>query len=232
LASAARFAEHLRRKPGTDVHPETVRDALGRLEYSPARPRRTLQKGPDYAERLQKIDEAVACAGPDTTVLYADETELRRFPPPGRQWQPVGEQRAVRVPYQNDDFALQAALDVCTGTTYTRAFEKSRSDYTVQFLEMVETCTEEKVLLIWDQASWHTSKKVQETLGRIGRIETLLLPARAPEANPTQDLWRELKEQIAACLERSIGALVASARRYFERLGPMEALRVAGIASG
>lgn len=54
-------------------------------------------------------------------------------------------------------------------------------------------------------------------------------PARTPEANPVEDLWRELKRQIAACLERSLEALLASARRYFDRLTPAEALRTAGI---
>jgi hypothetical protein len=31
-----------------------------------------------------------------------------------------------------------------------------------------------------------------------------LLPVRSPETNPMEDLWRELKEQVAACLERSL----------------------------
>jgi transposase len=36
-----RIAEHLERELGVDVHSETVRDALSRLEYSPARPRQS-----------------------------------------------------------------------------------------------------------------------------------------------------------------------------------------------
>lgn len=224
-----RIAEHLDRELGIDVHPETVREALKRLEYSWTRPRRQLRKGPDYAERLRQVDRAVGTAGPDTTILFADETELKRFPPLRRQWQPVGQQRPTYVPRQNEDFSLYGALDICSGDTYTRAFEKGRSDYTVQFLELLCTQTTGKVLLIWDQASWHTSEEVQKALNRIGRIQTLLLPARTPEANPVEDLWRELKRQIAACLERSLGALLASARRYFDRLTPAEALRTAGI---
>jgi hypothetical protein len=47
---------------------------------------------------------------------------------------------------------------------------------------------------------------------------------RAPGANPVEYLCRELKEQIAACLERLIRALDASVRSYFERLGPREAI--------
>ena len=58
-----------------------------------------------------------------------------------------------------------------------------------------------------------------------------MLPARTPKASPIEGPRRKLKEQIAACLERSIGALLASTRRYFDRLAPMEALRVVDIAS-
>ena len=52
---------------------------------------------------------------------------------------------------------------------------------------------------------------------------------RAPEANPMEDLWRELKEQVAASLERSLDALRESCRRYFQNLSPQQALRTAGI---
>jgi hypothetical protein len=44
-----------------------------------------------------------------------------------------------------------------------------------------------------------------------------------------EDLWRELKQQVKACLERSLGALLESCRRYFQNLSPQQALRTAGI---
>lgn len=224
-----RIAEYLDEELGVDVHPETVREALKRLRYSWTRPRRRLRKGPDYKERLALLAETVATADPDTTLLFVDETEIKRFPPLRRMWQPVGEQQAVWVPEENDDFALYGALDVCTGQTYTEAFERELSEHTIGFLESLKAQTTGKVLVIWDQATWHTSQQVEAFLDGIGRIETFLLPKRAPEANPMEDLWRELKEQVAACLERSLGALLASCRQYFEALSPQQALRTAGI---
>ena len=85
------------------------------------------------------------------------------------------------------------------------------------------------MLLIWDQASWHTSKHVQGFIEDVGRFETFRLRKRSPEANPMEDLWRELKEQVAACLERSLDALRASCRRYFQNLSPQQTLHTAGI---
>ena len=99
--TAPRLAEHLKEELDVDVHPETVREALRRLEYSWTRPRRHLPEDPCYLQRLEAVVEAVAIAELDadldtahskTTVLVEDETELRRFPPLRKAWQPVGEQ--------------------------------------------------------------------------------------------------------------------------------------------
>ena len=92
------------------------------------------------------------------------------------------------------------------------------------------------MILVWDQATWHTSKatwhtskKVRQWLGDQGRIETYLLPVRSPETNPMEDLWRELKEQVAACLERSLERLLESCHQYFDNLSGESALRTAGL---
>jgi len=229
-----RIVEHLRRDHGIDVHPDTVRDALRRLEDSWTRPRRQLPSPADFEEQMAQVRQRISAASKETTVLFADETELKRrttrCPPPlRRMWQPVGKQRAVWVPDSNDDFALYGALDIGSGHTVTRAFEKERSDYTIQFLKLLQTQTTGKVLLIWDRATWHTSGQVESFLEELGRFETHLLPPRSPEVNPVEDLWRELKKQVAACLERSLGTLVASCRRYFDRLSPEQALATAGL---
>jgi hypothetical protein len=63
-------------------------------------------------------------------------------------WQPVGEQRAVLVPEETDDFPLYGALDLPSGKTYVEAFEKGRSDYTIEYLESLLEETAGKVLLI------------------------------------------------------------------------------------
>jgi hypothetical protein len=61
------------------------------------------------------------------------------------------------------------------------------------------------------------------------RIETHLLPVRSPKTNPIGDLWRKLKEQVAACLKRSLEDLLESCHRYFEALTPKQALQTVGV---
>lgn len=145
-------------------------------------------------------------------------------------WQPLAEQRSVWGLSSNDDFALYGALDVESGQTFTRAFEKERSDYTIQFLELLKPPPGE-VLLIWDRATGHTFGQVEAFLDGISRLDTHLLPPRSPEATPGEDLWRELKEQVASCSKRTLGALAASCRRYFDPRSPKQALATAGLGS-
>lgn len=228
--TSPRLAEHLGRELGVGVHPETVRQALRRLRFSWKRPQRVLPEDPCYAERIAEIDEAIAQAGAETTVLFEDETELRRFPPLRKAWMPVGQQRAVPVPEQNGKIALYGVLDVLTGETIIEPYPKGRSDYTKAFLQQMLARVEGRILLVWDRARWHTSQAVRELIEEHERLEVLLLPKRAAKDNPVEDLWRVLKDTIAANLERSLDALKAACRRFFEEMRPEQALKTAGLS--
>jgi transposase len=225
-----RLTEHLERELGLDVHPETVRQALHRLRFSHTRPRRRLPEAPNYAERIAEIDRAIAEVGAETTVLFQDETECRRFPPLRRGWSPVGEQAEVAVPRTNGKFALYGALDVLGGQTIVCDYPKAISEHTESFLRAVLERVEGEILLIWDNASWHTSKAVEAFIGEHDRLRVLPLPARSPEANPIEDVWRVLKNEVAANLERSLEALKTACRRFFRRLTPERALITAGLS--
>ena len=103
-----------------------------------------------------------------------------------------------------------------------------------QYLQSLLETTAGRVLLIWDQAKWHTSrchtsKKVRTWLDDHERIETYLLPVRSLEANPMEDIWRELKERVAASLERSLDTLLESAQTYLRNLSGKQALQTAGL---
>lgn len=99
----------------------------------------------------------------------------------------------------------------------------------LHYLQSLLEKTNGQGLLIWDQATWHTSQKVSQWIEESDRIESYLLPVRSPETNPMEDLWRELKEQVAACLERSLEALLESSQQYFDELSGDQALRTAGL---
>ena len=225
-----RLTEHLRREMGIEVHPETVREALHRLRFSYTRPRRQLAADPNYDETIRRIDEAISEVGTETTVLFQDETDLHRFPPLRGAWSPIGEQAEVAVPKQNGKFALYGTLDVLTGEMIVEDYPKGQSEHTISFLETVLERISGEILLVWDSASWHTSKKVEAFIGEHERLRVLPLPKRSPEDNPIEDVWRVLKNLIAANLERSLDALRQAYRWFFDELTPKQALATAGLS--
>jgi transposase len=224
---------HLKERLGIDVSEGTVRRTLHRLEFVWRRPRWAIDyEDPRYEERMEAIEAALA-KGNDTdlTVLFEDETDLRRLPPLRQMWMPRGEQARIEVPSSNGKFALYGVLEPHSGETFTAPYPKGKSEYTEAFLEQVMARFEGQVLVIWDHASWHTSQAIEKVVASYERLQVLLLPKRAPQENPIEDLWRELKRIVAANLERDLDALKAACRRFFARLSNDDVLRIAGLAA-
>lgn len=180
---------------------------------------------------MAKVVEAIAEVGTETTVLFEDETEIKRFPPLRRMWQPIGQQRAVDVPSKNEDFAFYGVVDVLEGGAFVERYPKEISEHTIAFLKSVLGRTTGRVLLIWDQARWHTSGKVSDWIDQHDRLEVLLLPPRSPETNPIEDLWREMKRAVAACLERSLDRLEEACLQFLDRQTSDDILRIMGLSA-
>lgn len=223
---------HLKERRGIEVSDDTVRRALGRLEFVWRRPRWHVgSEDPAFEERMAAIESALnaAAASDEVTLLFEDETDVRRLPPLRAMWMRRGEQVRVPVPGGNAKFALYGALDPLSGETFTAAYPKGRSDHTTSFLEALMGQFAGEVVLVWDQASWHTSRAVAEAVAGYDRLRVLLLPKRAPQENPVEDLWRALKRVVAANLARGLDVLKAACRRFFEGLSKADTLRLAGM---
>jgi transposase len=224
---------HLKERMGIDVSDDTVRRTLHRLAFVWRRPRWKIDaQDPHYAERMQAIAAALRQAQTsELTVLFEDETDVRRLPPLRQMWMRRGEQACVKVPASNGKFALYGVLDPLTGETFTSPYPKGKSCYTEAFLAEVLARFEGQVLLVWDHASWHTSQMIENVVAGYERLRVLLLPKRSPQENPVEDLWRQLKRIVAANLERDLAVLQEACRAFFERLSPDDALRMAGLAA-
>jgi len=217
-----------------EVSPSTVRRTLHQMDFVWRRPRWAITyKDPRYDERMEAIEAALVRAeqSEEVTVLFEDETDIRRLPPLRQMWMPRGEQARVPVPSSNAKFALYGVLDPHSGQTWTAPYPKGKSPYTEAFLAQVMARFKGQVLLIWDQASWHTSQAMKQVIAGYERLEVLLLPKRAPQQNPIEDVWRHLKRIVAANLERDLDVLKQACSRFFERLSGEDTLRMAGLAA-
>jgi transposase len=219
---------------GRRISPATVRRTLHQLEFVWRRPRWHVEsEDPDYDERMAAIQGALSEASnqDDVRVLFEDETDVRRLPPLRAMWMRRGEQARVSVPSGNAKFALYGVLDPLSGETFTAPYPKGRSDHTESFLEALMGRFSGEVVLVWDQASWHTSKAVERVVAGYDRLRVLLLPKRAPQENPVEDLWRALKRVVAANLARGLDVLKEACRSFFKRLTNQDVLRLTGLAT-
>jgi transposase len=68
------------------------------------------------------------------------------------------------------------------------------SDTFIDFLEQIIADRERPWILLLDRASFHTSKKVRAYVREHrAQLRIYFLPKYAPEFNPAEQLWQELK---------------------------------------
>lgn len=131
-------------------------------------------------------------------VWVGDETALREFPPLRAGWSKRGEPATVLISGRNGRRTLLGALHVATGEVVHTGRERGRTDdmlAAVARLGAVRPATPK--LLIWDNAPPHHPHRVRDAAAAVG-ITVAFLPFRSPELMPLEDVWRGLKQTVAA----------------------------------
>jgi transposase len=210
---------------------ETIRTTLHELGFRWRRPRwAVMDEDPEAKQRMCAIMDAVFAAAADTLILVEDETIFKTLPPLRRMWMRQGQQVRIPTPPSNQSFALYGALEIYQGDWVTGDFAKANSQATVTFLQqLLDQYPQRRILLIWDQAKFHTSHQVENWIADHDRLQVRLLPKRAPEENPVEDIWLHLKDQVAANLTRTLDSIKAACERTFRQLGPEGLFRLAGL---
>lgn len=143
----------------------------------------------------------------------------------------IWEAVASATPDHNEDICLYGVLELNSGETFHAYHDKGRSDYTIAYLkQLLDRYPQRPILLIWDQATYHTSGAVEEWLAEHPRITTMELPKYAPELNPVEHIWRQLKDRAAANLTRSLQSIQDACDRFFQQHCSDEILKMAGLA--
>ncbi|MGH2541728.1 MAG: IS630 family transposase [Ardenticatenaceae bacterium] len=227
------LGSHLAAEAGVAVSGETVRRTLHALDYSWTRPRWVApDDDPQAAQRRAAIAEAVFGAGAQTVILAEDETIFKRLPPLRALGSPRGTQPRFTTPPQNDDCCLYGVVDLINGETVHAFYERAVSEHTCHFLDLLHTHYRQRpILLIWDQASFHTSRLVEQWLDEHPNFTVRLLPKAAPQHNPVEALGRHLKDRIAANLTRSLDAIQEACHTFFHDATSQGILQLVGLAA-
>ena len=112
-----------------------------------------------------------------------------------RTYAPVGQTPILREWYTHDHLSAISAVSPA-GKVYFHSQDCAiNSADVVAFLEHLMREVSGRMVIIWDGAPIHRSQVIKEflTKGAAQQIHLERLPAYAPELNPGEGLWQQLK---------------------------------------
>lgn len=163
-------------------------------------------------------------------IWVGDETALREFPPLRAGWSQRGEPARVVISGRNKRRTLLGALQVASGEVVITVRERGRTDDVLATIATLGAVRPQvPKLLIWDNAPPHQPHRVRDAATAVG-ITVAFLPFRAPELMPLEELWRGLKQTVAAnrCYP-ALDELVARAVGWLEGMTDTERRRRCGL---
>lgn len=136
----------------------------------------------------------------EVVLIYVDEVHLHQDMEVGYTWSPVGE--ANWIPSSSPGLSARlnyfGAYNFTDGACFVWEDGKCNGDTTMNFLHQLSLWrneTHRQVVLIWDGASYHRSKKVCTQAEQLG-FQILPLPGYSPDLNPIEGLWKWLREEV------------------------------------
>lgn len=153
------------------------------------------------------------------TIVFIDESGLSERPSVARTWRLRG-----KTPVLQHSFTwkqLSAIAGLTFNQFYFRFFPGAiRSEQIIEFLGALKQQLKQPLLIIWDGAAIHRSRKVSTWLENLdGHIAVARLPAYAPELNPVEAIWAYLKKhEVANLCLNTIGEVGEFARNRLKSM--------------
>jgi transposase len=151
-----------------------------------------------FVAHFQALYERM-CRG-EVIIVYVDEVHLHQDMEVGYSWSRVGE--ANWIPSSAPGLAARlncfGAYNFTAGACLLWEDGKCNGSTAIAFLTQLSQelgKTDRPVVIIWDGASYHRSKRVRSYAQRLG-FEILPLPAYSPDLNPIEGLWKWLREEV------------------------------------
>lgn len=169
---------------------------------------------------------------PGAALLEEDETTLHLFPPLRACWAMKGQQAVVPITGRNAKRVLYGMINPRTGHRLLMRGRSVRQEEFQEFLRLLRRHYPGRQLwLLLDEAPGHTADKSQ-TLAAELNILLIWLPKQCSELNAMDQLWKEMKGDIAANRQfKSIDEAAEYAENWILGLSNRQALRKAGVLS-
>ncbi len=199
--SAGMVADLIKLRFRVEYNPHYVCQLLASLGYS-------FQKAKFTSEHLN-ADEAIiwleetwpeilrlAKAKP-ASIVFGDEARFAQWGSLSYTWAPIGIQPTVKTSGIRRAYRVFGLLDCFKGRLIQRGTAgKLNSESYREFLSWVLTVVEGHLILIQDNASYHTSGLMQEFYAaHADRLTVYQLPSYSPDLNPIEAFWKETKKR-------------------------------------
>jgi transposase len=155
------------------------------------------------------------------TVVWVDQSGFYLLPMAVRTWAPCGQTPTLQVPLTHDHLAAISGITP-DGRLFMQTQDHAyRSPDVVRFLRLLLRKIRGKLLVIWDGAPIHRGQPIKDFLrkGAAKRLHLERLPGYAPELNPDEGIWNNLKRvELGNLCCPDLAALAVALRRAKERL--------------
>lgn len=129
----------------------------------------------------------------NTIVLVEDEMMLSTRTTTQKIWLPRGEFPKIDVSSERKIRCIYGFLNVKNGREHAFKTQRANSKESVSLLTKIsDIYPNKKIVLIWDNASWHKSAEIKDFLAKTKRnFHLISFPPYAPDLNPQEHVWKE-----------------------------------------
>jgi transposase len=197
--TCGRIAEIIEREFDVHYHPTHVGRLLHHLDWSYHKPVVSAAQRDEEAittwldETWPAIKERAEKEG--RTLVFIDEAAFYMSPIVTKTWAPIGQEVKLEGPLSRRHLSVIGGL-TWEGSLYVQAQETSLgSEGVIRFLRHLLRHIPERLLVLWDGATIHSSQEMRDFLAMdtIGRLIHENFPPYAPEVDPQEYVWRQLK---------------------------------------
>jgi transposase len=149
------------------------------------------------------VAKRVACAAAarqeaEAVVLFADEAGVRSDYHTGTTWGPVGETPVVRRSAARVSVQMISAIGLNGAMQFMVHEGSGTTEVLLQFLQQLMLDAKQPIILVVDGHSIHKAKLIKEYVAATqGKLELVYLPPYSPQLNPDEQVWKNVKAEVA-----------------------------------
>ena len=135
---------------------------------------------------------------PNQVVLAADEMILTTQTTTQKIWLQTGKSIHIEASNKREKCCIYGFLNVKNGQEHAFKTDYTNSLTTCDVLrELMKIYPDQKIVIVWDNASWHKSKTVREFLtAHPEKFYLFAFPPYYPDENPQEHVWKAGRAKV------------------------------------